>query len=65
LYILPSDTAHSSGTVEQLTPTLLRGYLDVRVMRAVMDLSAWDHSDWARALANAWLSRSVFAQALH
>jgi hypothetical protein len=62
LYILPSDGTHPSGTVEQLTPTLLRGYLNVNVMRAMMDISAWDHSDWARVLANAWLARSTSTQ---
>lgn len=65
LYILPSDAAHPSGTVEQLAPTLMRGYVDGGVMRAVMDLSAWDYSDWVRVLANAWLSRPAPTQALH
>jgi hypothetical protein len=65
LYILPSDAAHPSGTVEHLTPTLLRGYIDGRVMRAVMDLTAWDHSDWASVLANAWASRQSPALTTH
>jgi hypothetical protein len=53
LYLVPACDGHPSGTVEQLAPGLLRGYLGNFF---ISDNPAQrDHADWVRVAANAWL----------
>ena len=60
LYIVPSCPGKPAGTVELLSPGLMRGYLDHLAVSD--DTAIRDHAGWLRVLGNAWrLDRGPYA----